>query len=185
VDGVDGAGKTTFPDAFADVVRERGRPVARPSVDDFHAREPRYRLARDSPVGFRLYSYAFDHDVLAGLRPGGNRRFRRASHDLETDELLELTWETAPTGALVITDGIFLHRDELAGVWAYSVFLDVPFELTAGRDGGPTDPNGPHLAPYVEGQRLYFAACRPWERATLVIDNSVPDMPLVRSGDRS
>ena len=83
----------------------------------------------------------------------------------------------------MIVDGLFLHRDELADVWDYSVFLEVPFDLTAkrmaARDGSSWRLDDPRLARYVEGQRLYFAACRPWERATVVIENSTPDMPLV------
>jgi uridine kinase len=171
VDGVDGAGKTTFADAFGQPARARGRPVVCLSLDDFHAqRAVRYRLGRESPAGFWLDSYdydAFGRDVLTGLRPGGNRKFRRASLDLETDELLEPPWETAPGSALVIVDGLFLHRDELAGVWAFSVFLEVPFDLTAermaARDGSSWRLDDPRLARCVEGQRLYFAACRPWE----------------------
>lgn len=125
VDGVDAAGKTTFADAFGEAVRARGRAVVRLSLDDFHApRAVRYRLGRESPAGFWLDSYdyeAFGRDVLAAIRPGGTRRFRRASLDLETDALLESPWETASRGALVIVDGLFLHRDELADVWDYSV----------------------------------------------------------------
>ncbi|WP_246580249.1 hypothetical protein [Deinococcus aestuarii] len=37
IDGVDGAGKTTFADELAGVLRERGRTVIRASVDGFHA----------------------------------------------------------------------------------------------------------------------------------------------------
>ena len=36
VDGVDGAGKTTFCDELASVLRAQGRAVVRASVDDFH-----------------------------------------------------------------------------------------------------------------------------------------------------
>lgn len=187
VDGVDGAGKTTFADALGEAVRARGRPVVGLSLDDFHApRAVRYRLGRGSPAGFWLDSYdydAFDRDVLTGLRPGGNRKFRRASLDLATDELLDSPWETAPGAAVVIVDGLFLHRDELADVWGYSVFLEVPFDLTAermaARDGSSWRLDAPRLARYVEGRRLYFGACRPWERATVVIENSTPETPLV------
>jgi uridine kinase len=33
------------------------------------------------------------------------------------------------------------------------------------------------VARYVEGQRLYFDACRPWERADMVIDATDLDAP--------
>jgi uridine kinase len=45
------------------------------------------------------------------------------------------------------------------------------------RDGSHPDPTHPSLARYVEGQRLYFDACRPWERADMVIDATDLDAP--------
>ena len=53
IDGVDGAGKTTFADELADVLDDLGRPVIRASVDGFHnPRTIRYARGRQSPVGF-------------------------------------------------------------------------------------------------------------------------------------
>ena len=85
----------------------------------------------------------------------------------------------------MVIDGIFLHRDELVEAWDYSVFLDVPFEVPvarmAARDGSSPGPANPSVARYVDGQRMYLRACRPWERATVVIDNSQPEFPRLRS----
>jgi hypothetical protein len=83
---------------------------------------------------------------------------------------------------------MFLHRDELVGRWDASVFLDVPFTETARRmavrDGTHPDPEHASMRRYVEGQRIYFAACRPWERATFLVDNSDPVRPRLVPGDR-
>jgi len=47
IDGVDGAGKTTFADALATTLQQQGRPVVRVSVDDFHhPRAIRYARGR-------------------------------------------------------------------------------------------------------------------------------------------
>jgi uridine kinase len=103
-------------------------------------------------------------------------------HDVGSDAVLDLPWLVAPGGAVVVVDGLFLHRDELVGCWDFSIFLAAPFAVTVGRmarrDGSHPDPGHPSVARYVEGQRLYFAACRPWERADLVIDNSDLDRPV-------
>jgi uridine kinase len=97
-------------------------------------------------------------------------------HDVGTDAVLDPPWLTAPADAVLVVDGLFLQRDELAGCWDFTIFLTVPFAVTAARmavrDGSHPDPGHPSVARYVGGQRLYFAACRPWERADLVIDNS-------------
>jgi uridine kinase len=187
VDGVDGVGKSVFAGELAGVLRSRGRPVAHVSADGFHQpRARRYRRGRGSPEGFWLDSYdypALIDSVLAPFGPGGSRCFRAASHDLESDEMLDLPWQRAPADAVLVVDGLFLHRDELAGHWDLSVFLTAPFAVTAGRmaarDGSHPDPEHPSMARYVGGQRLYFDACRPWERADVVIDNSDFDRPAL------
>ncbi|MFF5077684.1 uridine kinase [Actinoplanes sp. NPDC000266] len=187
VDGVDGAGKSTFAGHLAAALRDRGRPVVHVSADDFHhPRAVRYRKGRDSPEGFFLDSYdypALVREVLEPFAPGGSRRFRRATHDVRTDEALDLEWESAPQDAVLIVDGLFLHRGELAGFWEFSVFLDAPFEVTvprmARRDGSHPDPEHPSLARYVGGQRLYFATCDPHARASAVIDNSDWRRPVI------
>ncbi|HXH80471.1 uridine kinase [Nocardioides sp.] len=186
VDGVDGAGKTVFAAALTRALEARGATVVAVSVDDFHHRRGvRHRLGKDSPVGFWLDSYdyaTFRSDVLDPLAPGGNGRCRTASHDLESDELVAGGWVTAPPGGVLLVEGIFLHRDELIDCWDFSIFLDVPFEVTArrmaDRDGSDPDPDQPSMRRYVEGQRIYLRECDPRARAAVVIDNTDPSVPV-------
>jgi uridine kinase len=132
------------------------------------------------------YDYArFRLDVLDPFGPGGSRRYRPAARDVRTDAPLSPGPRTVVPGSVLVVDGIFLHRDELAGVWDLSVFLDVPFSETACRmavrDGTDPDPEHPRTRRYVEGQRLYFEECEPQKRADVVIDNRDFDTPrLVR-----
>lgn len=180
IDGVDGSGKTTFADSLADHLRAAGRAVVRIREDDFlNPRAVRYRLGRDSPEGYLADSYDLDRlrsDVLDPFGPGGGGRYRERSLDLAADAALDPPWLQAPSDAVLVVDGMFLHRDELVGTWDVSVLLDVPFEETcrrmALRDGSHPDPEHPTMRRYVEGQRLYLARCRPAERATFVIDNT-------------
>jgi len=189
IDGVDGAGKTCFADELAQALRATGRPVVRVGIDDFHSvRAVRYRRGRGSPSGFWLDSFDYPRlwaEVLHPLGPGGSRRYRPAGHDLETDRVLHPPLRSAPAGAVLVLDGIFLHRDELAGAWDLSVFLDVGFDETArrmaGRDGSEPDPEHPSLTRYVLAQRRYLAECRPRQRADLVIDNTVLAAPVLVS----
>jgi uridine kinase len=189
VDGVDGAGKTIFADELADVLGPTGRQVIRASADDFlNPRAVRYRLGRASPDGFFLDSYDYEalrRFVLDPLAPGGSRRFRRRAFDLDADEPLETPEEMATEGAILILDGLFLHRDELCGIWDYSIFLDVAFAVSVARCAArgtkwaSADVDAPSNRRYVVGQQLYLARCTPQRRATRVIDNANLATPLM------
>jgi uridine kinase len=188
VDGVDGSGKTVFAAELAAVLRQAGREVVQVSLDDFHhVRAVRYRRGRTSPEGFWLDSFdypRFAAEVLEPLGPGGSRRYRPRGHDLVTDAVLDVPFLTAPAGAVLVVDGLFLHREELEGLWDFTVFLDVPFEVTAvrmaGRDGTHPDPEDPSMARYVQAQRRYFAEREPWSRADAVVDNTDVARPALR-----
>lgn len=187
VDGVDGSGKTVFAAELAVALREAGREVIQVSLDDFHhVRDVRYRRGRTSPEGFWLDSFDYPRfvaEVLEPLGPAGSRRYRPRGHDLATDEVLDGPHAVAPAGAVLVVDGLFLHRSELEGLWDFTVFLDVPFEVTAARmavrDGTHPDPEHPSMARYVQAQRRYFAECAPWERADVVVDNADVERPSV------
>jgi len=187
VDGVDGAGKTTFADALAVALTAEGRQVARVLLDDFHhVRRIRHSRGSDSPEGFWLDSYdyeRFTQYVLEPLGPGGHRRYRPRGHDLDSDATLCPEQITAEAGTVVVVDGLFLHRDELRHRWRLSIFLDVPFTETARRmahrDGSHADPDHPSMRRYVGGQQIYLHTCEPHTRASLVIDNTDPESPRI------
>jgi uridine kinase len=168
VDGVDGAGKTTFADALAAVV---ARPVVRISVDDFHnVAAVRYERGRESAKGFWLGAFDYERLVADVFRPlRESRRYRSAAHDLATDQPLNPPWRTAPPGSVVIVDGLFLQRRELAEQFDLVVYLDVPFDVAAARlrarDGERS------LDRYVGASLIYFAECDPLRGADVVVDN--------------
>lgn len=187
MDGVDGSGKTWFADQLAEVLREQGREVVRVSVDGFHRpRTERYVRGAGSPEGFYRDSYDYDRfraDVLDPFGPGGDRVYRETAHDVATDAFLDVEPQQAGEHAVLLVDGIFLHRDELREHWDHSVYLEVPFEVSvprmALRDGGSPDPEDPRNRRYVEGQRMYHRECEPAARADVVVDNSDLDEPVV------
>jgi len=179
IDGVDGVGKTRLADELVNPVESQGRPVIRASIDGFHnPRSVRYRLGRTSPEGYFRDSFncaALTSVLLAPLGPGGTRLYRRAVFDYRIDSELATPLETASQDAILLFDGVFLHRPELLSYWDLSIFLDAPFEVTiaraAGRDGSSPDVNAPENRRYVEGQQLYLRTCEPRRAASIVIDN--------------
>ncbi|MGW9404812.1 uridine kinase [Arthrobacter sp. NPDC055585] len=187
VDGVDGAGKTTFADALG--ARLPG-PVIRISLDGFlRPSRERYRQGRYSPRGFYEDSYdygAFRKLVVNPLRPGGSGRYRTASHDLESDRPVQPPELQAPESAVVLVDGLFLHRPGLSGIWDATVFLDVSFETSCRRleqrDGSDPNPQAPANRRYVRGQEIYLAACDPCSAASVVVDYNDGGAPRIVRG---
>lgn len=190
VDGVDGAGKTFLADELADALRRRGRSVVRVSADGFHnPREVRYRRGRADPEGFFRDSYDYEKLISLVLEPlsaTGSGVYTPAVYDVATERPVAPSAVEAPAGAVLVVDGIFLHRDELVAFWDYSIWVDVAFEISIPRGAargagfGDPDPAHPSNRRYVEGQRLYIRECSPGERATVVVENAVLDAPVLR-----
>ncbi len=184
VDGRDGAGKTTFADELAAVLRAAGRPVVRASVDGFHhPRERRHRRGRRSAVGYWLDAYDYGRlraELLDPVRPGGAGVVRTAVHDVRTDAELDLPAVRVAPGSVLVLDGVFLHRDELRSYLDFSVYLQVDIQEArarmAVRDG--TDPADPAHARYAGAHEIY-ARLRPAERADVVVDNTDLAAPRV------
>jgi uridine kinase len=191
IDGVDGAGKTTFADELRDRLAPSGRPIIRATVDGFHHPKPvRYRRGRYSPEGFYRDSYdygALRTRLLDPLGPGGSGRFRRAIFDVDADRAVDAAEERATPGSILLFDGMFLHRPELRDTWDLSVFLRVEWtrnhRLRGAAGAAPVDLEAPATRRYLDGQRLYFRECAPGDCASIVVDNHDLDAPFVVERD--
>jgi uridine kinase len=178
VDGVDGAGKTTFADALAERLRAQGRNVVRASIDGFHHPLAYRRAEGRTPeaVWRRHFDYdALRRELLEPWRAGPPATYRPAVHDVAFEVALDLPPREPPTEGVLVVDGLFCQRPELAGMWDRVIFLDVPFEVSvarmAARDGSVDDVDDPDQRRYVDAQRIYLDGCDPRGRADLVIDN--------------
>ena len=184
VDGIDGSGKTVFADGLAQVFAEDGSTVFRSSIDGFHRpRSERYARGRKSPEGFYRdsYDYATFRRVLIdpfreGWQTAATIGFQLEAFDVARDAAVESAWVAAPRDAVLIVDGIFLHRPQLREIWDWSVWLDVPFEVAyarmALRDGSDPDPDARSNARYRQGQELYLNEADPQGEASAIVDNS-------------
>jgi uridine kinase len=185
IDGTDGSGKTVFADELAATLRGLEVPAIRASVDDFHRpRQNRYMRGKSSPEGFYYDSYDYDAFRRLLLEPLlSGRPYCRAMHNVRTDEFIEMEFEQAKPGTVLVVDGIFLHRDELYRYWSFSVFLEADlstaYERMAIRDGCPPDLNDDANRRYRDGQLIYLRACQPQARASLVIDNNDLQRPKI------
>ena len=96
--------------------------------------------------------------------------------------------EVAAVDAVLLFDGVFLLRPELAEAWDLRIFVVVRPEeslrraLDRDRDlfGSRDEVGRRYRTRYLPGQRLYAARVRPAERADVVVENDDPARPSLR-----
>lgn len=197
VDGIDGSGKSTFADEVAGLLEDRLVPVVRSTIDSFHRpRADRHRRGPTSPVGFYLDSHdldAFRRELLDPIRAGAGARYRTAVFDEPNDSVVDEPSQVVTGDEVVLVDGIFLCRPELAEAWDVTVFLDGRSRVELSRlglvlDGAPA--GGDELVDhvlgwvaridrYASGMRYYLDTVDPMSTADLVIDNNDLAKPFV------
>lgn len=188
VDGVTGAGKTTLAGELAARVRERGRPAVTVSFDGFHRpRAHRYRAGRLSAEGYYRDAYdfaAFARLVLAPLGTDGDGRYPARILDLAADAPVHEPPSTAGPDAVMLVDGTFLQRAELAPHWDETIYLDVDYALALDRavrrDAGGVfrdrrEAERVYRERYHPACRMYADEVDPAGRAGVLIGGDDPD----------
>jgi uridine kinase len=193
VDGITASGKTTFARELATAVEALGRPAIHLTMDGYHhPRQHRYRQGRQSAVGYYEDAYDFEaflNNVLIPLGPGGDHRYRERIIDLAADEAVDELRKQAPITAVLIVDGSFLQRPEIASHWDHRIFINTSFEVALDRGiareapllGGVDIARTAYEDRYHAAARLYIDSVHPAERATIVVDNDDPDNPRLRT----
>ena len=193
IDGFAAAGKTTLADELVAPLEQRGRSVLRVSIDGFHnPAEIRHRKGRHCPIGY--YQDSFNHEaivthVLTPLGPHGNRQYKRANYDYLADTEVDADWKQAPDDAILLFDGIFLHRPELKDHWDFTVFVHTDFSIMVDRacqrDLKKFDSEDrvrqSFEQRFIPGSRLYLEQARPQEQAHMVVNNNNVFRPVLHS----
>ncbi|WP_167627751.1 uridylate kinase [Methylobacterium phyllostachyos] len=189
VDGRTASGKTTLADELSALLAKRDRSVIRTSVDGFHRpRVVRYARGRHSAEGY--YHDARDLPaivalLLAPLGPGGNRRYRTASFDLDADLPLAQEPRLAVANAILIVDGTFLQRPELRDHWDVALFVRASAETAeahglrrdAAKLGGEAAARDLYAQRYRPAYALYEQIAEPEANCDAIIDNDNLDQP--------
>jgi uridine kinase len=191
IDGPDTAGKTTLADELAGELARRCREVVRASIDGFHrARPERHLQGRDSALGY--YEDSFNYRQLARvlldpLGPGGSRLYRSRVFDYRRDLADAAPLLTAAEDAILLFDGVFLLRPELAALWDLKIFLSVTSEEIIRRArirdaelfGSADEAEAQYRVRYLPAQVHYSATALPHEAADIVIANDDPQQPVL------
>jgi uridine kinase len=166
IDGVDGAGKTRLAEELAEELTARRRPAVRVTLDQFEPPAPeRYVRGELSPEGYYLDAFDLQRFRACVLSIGG------------------------PSELVIVADGVFLHRAELADLWDVTVWVEADLEVAARRGAERNlvwfdsldETHERYRVRYLPAQRSYIEERRPHERATFVFRNTdLAEPELVR-----
>jgi uridine kinase len=192
IDGRLASGKTMLADELAACLRAMGRHIIRTSIDGFHRpKAERYARGRYSAEGYYYDSRdltAVMTLLLAPLGPGGDRRYRTASFDLENDRPLHQEAALADTDAILIVDGTFLQRPELREGWDVAIFVRASEEIATQRGivrdaellGGIEATQRLYAERYSPAFALYERLCAPESMADAALHNDDLDSPHLK-----
>lgn len=192
VDGLTGAGKTSFGHELAAVLREQGRPTLRASFDDFkhpwrHAREHGYDRVSGEGYYRNAYDFRSARDLLLGpAGPTGTGLVALCAFDPLTGEDHRDLTVSAPPGAVLIVDSVFAFRPEYDDCWEYRIWLDVDpgtaLHRGIARDSaaeGEAEAARVHRDRYHAAEAIYLAEVRPQAKADVIIDNRDFNRPAI------
>jgi uridine kinase len=175
IDGVDGAGKTTFAHDLAAALEARGVTATAISLDQF-------LLPGGGPDG-SSEAPAPDYDVDAFRRlvldPYRRGEPVLLQHRNRDGEVADPPTFTPAARSVLVVEGTFVHRRPLAGLWHTTAWLQVPRAIArqraADRDGIAVD--DPRLERESAGVDGYFRELDPRKLANASFDLRKPGSP--------
>lgn len=191
INGVDGSGKTQFAAKLSSYFDQ----VVCIHIDDFHnSKQYRYRRGEESPEAFYYDSINYDGFVNSTLKPIKRAerypvRIKSKLFNLEQDHE-DIQFTEISNDSVVLVEGIFLFRPEIAQLLDMKIFIDCDFDITLKRmkNRDVKDGNN-HQAirdyerrtqrKYVRGQELYFSDISPRSVADIIIDNNDYNAPKI------
>jgi uridine kinase len=172
IDGPGGSGKSTLAAAIHAAVRAAGIPASVVSFDEFYLPSAQRLLGSpaEKPIGADYDWPRLRDQVLAPIRMGVTARYDR--YDWRQDAFADVG-EAKPEG-VVIVEGIYSSRRELADLYDLRIWVECPRELRLER-GIRRDGEGARGIwenDWMPSEDLYFEAHRPWEYADIIVDGT-------------
>jgi len=183
INGIEGTGKTVFADKLTKYLNSLNVEAIQVSIDGFHFNtEARYKQGKNSAKGYYEDSYdeiAFVNNVLKSTQLE-TPRYTPATHDLFTDEYLNLKPIEIKNNTVTITDGAYLFKPNYRNHWDLKIYLKADFKTAMKRGverdkellGGVTATETKFKERYHKASQIYLRENNPEDIADIIIDNS-------------
>ena len=178
IDGLGGAGKSTISETLRERLTKQHIRVILLHADDFiHPRAVRYN---DSLPAWKCYydlqwRYDYLRDILQEMREGNDTGIQIELYDKDADCYHTEHFVSEPD-AVMIVEGVFLQRPELAGCFDCMAYLDIPepvrLERVLQRDvyiGDAAAIREKYETRYFPAEHHYMEECIPAARADVLI----------------
>ncbi len=181
IDGSTGAGKSTFVENINKNLIAMNFKVQVLHIDDFiHKRNIRYDDLKEQWYCFYYLQWRYDYlrnQVLEPIKNGQEINKLIEIYDKERDEY-NLEELIVNKGTVVLLEGVFLQKKEIASFLDYIIFLDVPREerlkRVVGRDtyiGAKEEIENKYRTRYFPAEDKYLREYNPKDRAHFVYVN--------------
>jgi phosphoglycolate phosphatase-like HAD superfamily hydrolase/uridine kinase len=185
VNGIDGSGKTEFAEALEKFLINRNYLTQAIHLDDFHNPKAIRYAGRDQADNYYNKSFNINlivENLLKPLRQKETSSVHMTLLDWPTDKQdAEREFSFNPE-TIVIFEGVFLFRKELAKYIDYKVFLDITFEESKKRAKGrdPKTVIKKYDEKYLPAQAKYLKEYPPEKMADMIIDNNDWEYPRIK-----
>ncbi|MFC1921104.1 hypothetical protein ACFLYQ_05210 [Chloroflexota bacterium] len=184
ITGIDCSGKSTFSESLQSFFISRGFNTQSLHLDDFH-NPSSYRYSGENQAE-NYFNKSFDIDTIINetlIPVHQNKSFSTILTllNLMTDKYEIRKEYSINQNTIVIFEGVFLFREDLAPYIDYKVFVEIPFEESKRR--ALIRDNKASLKKYDEkylpAQIRYLEEFPPSKTADIVIDNSNWEYPEI------
>lgn len=185
INGIDGAGKTRFAEVLETYLKSLGHETQLIHLDDFHNPEAVRYAGGDSPENYFNRSFDINLIIEQLLSPINKKipiSLKLKTLDLKTDKC-EIEREYAINrDTVVIFEGVFLFRKELAPYLDYKVFLEIPFGESKARAKARDTQEyyEKYDIKYLPAQAKYLKEYPPAKTADIIIDNTNWEYPVIK-----
>lgn len=168
IDGCGGSGKSTL----ATKLKDHSPNITVVHMDDFYL--PTSQIIKlcpeKKPIGADFDWKRVLNQVLEPLSNNQEGHYQR--YDWEKDDLVE--WHTVPIGGIVIVEGVYSIREELADKYDFKIWVDCPREirLLRGLERDGEEARDRWENNWMISEDIYVNEHKPFERADLVVNGT-------------